>query len=370
MIQNLIIGAGPAGLAVAGCFSKHSIPYHIIDASDKIASSWHGHYDRLHLHTVKELSHLPYLDYPDDYPRYVSRKLFIQYLENYAVEFKIKPRLNLRVENISNKNVSWVIDCSENQFECKNLIIATGTNNIPHYPEWVSQVNTDKLTITHSRFYKNPTPFRDKKVLVVGMGNTGAEIALDLSEHNIETDISVRSPLCIVPRDLNGRPVQVTAKQLDKLPFGLGDWLGTQIRKIYFGNLSKYNIPVSKLPPVEQLRTTGKTPVVDIGTIKAIKTGKIKVQKDILKVSENSVEFKDGSTKKYDHIILATGYRTGIESFFPLAKSFIDKNNYPKNWKGDATLKNVYFTGFNNYKLGGVLGTVREEAMMIAEAVS
>ena len=99
----------------------------------------------------------------------------------------------------------------------------------------------------------------------------------------------MRGPISLVPRDLNGQPVQLTAKKLAKIPFGLGDWLGSQIRKIYFGNVEKHGLAISKMHPAVQLRETGKTPVIDIGTITAIKAGKIKVLKDIRSFTKTGV---------------------------------------------------------------------------------
>ena len=81
--SHLIIGAGPAGLAMAGRFSSTGIDYEILEQSDKVAVAWHNHYDRLHLHTVKQLSALPHMDFPDDYPVYVPRAKLVEYFQNY-----------------------------------------------------------------------------------------------------------------------------------------------------------------------------------------------------------------------------------------------------------------------------------------------
>ena len=89
--ENLIIGAGPAGLAVAGRLSKMNIPFQVIEQSEKIANSWHNHYHRLHLHTAKSLSNLPHKEFPADYPTFVPRQKLVDYFEAYAEEFGIKP---------------------------------------------------------------------------------------------------------------------------------------------------------------------------------------------------------------------------------------------------------------------------------------
>ncbi|MEE9373002.1 MAG: NAD(P)/FAD-dependent oxidoreductase, partial [Saprospiraceae bacterium] len=260
----MIIGAGPAGLAMAGRLSIAGIPFKIIEQSDKIAVTWHNHYDRLHLHTVKQLSALPHMDFPENYPTYVPRAKVVEYLNQYAEKFSIKPHFNTQVTQLEKKGSHWHIATKGGKvFTANNVIISTGVNRNIKVPKWPGKSQFEG-NITHSRYYKNPSFYKNKKVLVVGMGNTGAEVAFDLSEHHVNTHISVRGEIGLVPRDINGRPIQLTAKKLEKLPFGLGDWIGTQMRKIIFGNLSKYGLKVSKMHPVAQLKQTGKTPVIDI----------------------------------------------------------------------------------------------------------
>jgi len=206
-------------------------------------------------------------------------------------------------------------------YKTKNVVLTTGINRIPNIPTWQGQ-HLFKGNITHSKTYKNPTPYLDKKVLVVGMGNTGAEIALDLSEQQVNITIAVRSPVSVLPRDVFGNPVQLTAKKLAKFPFGLGDWLGSQIRKIVIGDLSKYGLQVSK---VEQA---------------------------------------------FDHIILATGYRAKLKEFVPNITSFLDKYQLPKSPIGTGALQNLYFVGFDNYKLGGILGIIQTESEEVVNAIA
>ncbi len=365
----IIIGCGPAGLAVAARLYKRGIPFTVLESSEKIANAWHNHYDRLHLHTVKQFSHLPYEPFPENYPTYVSRLQLVNYLEEYANKYNIHPRFNTTVEQVSKESGRWSLRSSQGVMTSSHVIVAAGVNRIPTSPEWKGK-SSFKGTIMHSRYYKNPSPFIGKKVLVVGMGNTGAEVALDLSEADIETHIAVRSPISVVPRDLNGRPVQITSKQLAKLPFGIGDWLGNQIRKIYFGNLEKYGLRASPMPPAVQLRETGKTPVIDIGTIDAIKRGKITVRPDVQMLSENTVRFSDGTEDDFDMILLATGYDAGLSALIPGIKDFLDDNGLPRAPIATNPWKGLYFIGYDNYKLGGILGTILTDSEIIANAIN
>ncbi len=366
----VIIGAGPAGLAMAGRLKKLGMPFLLLEQNDKIASAWHNHYDRLHLHTVKQFSHLPHLPFPESYPQYVSRLDLIRYFENYCKEFDINPKLNVRVEAIKREGSQWkVLTKSAKFFKTDHVVVATGSNRVPNIPSWGGQ-NVFTGTMLHSSIYKNPKPFKGKKVLVVGMGNSGAEIALDLAEHNVEVSLCVRNPVSIVPRDVGGRSVQLTAKKLEKLPFGLGDWLGAQIRKIVYGDLTKFGLPISKMYPSVLVRETRKTPVIDIGTIDAIKAGKIEVVGAIEHFIANGIVFQNGGAKNYDAVILATGYRAKLGEFIENLEGLLDHYDLPKSpiAENDA-FRGLYFLGFDNYKLGGILGTIYNDSELIAEFI-
>lgn len=368
-MKTLIIGAGPAGLATAGRMRKLGLDFEMIEQRDKIAWSWTNHYDRLLLHTVKQLSHLPHLEFPEDYPLYVPRLKLVEYFNNYAEHFNIVPHLNTMATSIKKVGNQWQVDTNTNQsFKVNHVVVATGVNRVPHSPTWKGQ-DDFKGNILHSRHYKNVKPFKGQRVLVIGMGNTGAELALDLAENGIESYISVRSPVAILPRDINGRPVQLTAKRLAKLPFGLGDWLGTQVRKIVVGDLSKYGLPISKVHPAVQLRETGKTPVIDLGTVKYIKAGKIKVIGGIAHFSETGVVCKNGDQHDFDSIILATGYRAKIDEFVENTDNILDKYACPKQPIGEGEHEGMYFVGFDNYKLGGILGTIFTDSETVAKAI-
>ncbi|MEL6987178.1 MAG: NAD(P)/FAD-dependent oxidoreductase [Bacteroidota bacterium] len=369
-VDQFIIGAGPAGLAVAGRFRKKNIPFEMYEQAPDLTSSWRGHYDRLCLHTVRMLSHLPHLPIPESYPLYVPRLDLVKYFESYADHFKIDPKFEKKIVRVIKKDNAWLIETEDGeQVLAKNVIVATGVNRVPNVPKWEGYQNY-KGTIMHSRNYKNPDPFKGKRTLVIGMGNTGAEVALDLVEQGVETAISVRSAVNVVPRDLNGRPTQLTAKKLEKLPFKLGDWLGIQIRKFYYGDLSKYGLETSKLSPVEQLKKTGKTPVIDLGTIEKIKEGKIKVIGDVKSFHEDGVQLINGSKEAFGGIILATGYRAKLEEFIPGIQSFLDQYGVPKGPIGKGDFTNMYFVGFDNYKLGGLLGTIHTDSETVVEEIS
>jgi cation diffusion facilitator CzcD-associated flavoprotein CzcO len=367
---TLIIGAGPAGLAVAGRMRRLGFPFEMIDASDALASSWRRHYDRLHLHTVKGLSHLPYEAFPDDYPRYVSRDQLVEYYERYAEKYLIDPSLGVSVERVVKAGDRWRVETETGQpYLADTVVVATGANRVPNRPVLEGE-EAFEGEISHSRTYKNPGPFLGRRVLVVGMGNTGAEIALDLCEHGVTAVISVRGPVNVVPRDSLGMPTQLTARALDGLPNRMADAIGRAFRRVSFGDLEPWGIRTPRLAPMAQLRTLGKTPVIDVGTVRRIKKGEIAVRPGVRSLTPTGVVFSDGSEEPFDAIILATGYRSAIEEIVEDGASLLDPNGFPGSVIAEGRFDGLYFTGFDNYKAGGVLGTLLDESEEIVEDIA
>jgi cation diffusion facilitator CzcD-associated flavoprotein CzcO len=365
----IIIGAGPAGLAMAGRLRQLGLPFELLEKSDAVGPLWRQHYDRLCLHTVKEHSHLPGLPFPADYPRYVSRQQLVDYFEAYAQAFDIRPHFKQEVRSIEQEGGQWAVHTAAGQaFRAAEVVIATGVNRMPLRPSFPGEAAFEGQ-ILHSREYKNAKAFSGQHVLVVGMGNTGAEIALDLSESGIATAISVRGPVNIVPRDFLGRPTQKTAFALAKLPTWLGDWIGARVQRLAFGDLRPYGLQQPPMPPARQLRETGKTPVIDLGTVQQIKAGKIKVYPQIESFSARNIRFANGQETAFDTVILATGYRAQLEDFLPPAEGFFNADGLPADCIGSGPYEGLFFLGFDNYKPGGILGVIYNDSQRIVDVL-
>lgn len=366
-IKVLVVGAGPAGLATAGCLQEMGIPFTLVEKESSAAPAWRNHYDRLCLHTVKQYSHLPDFPLPDNYPTYVPRADLVKYYDSYVESKNLQPVFNKALAGVR-KERTWIADFADGtSIGAESIVFATGVNRVPKQPSWTGQ-ELFAGEVLHSKDYKNPIPFDAKRVLVVGMGNTGAEIALDLASHGVETYLSVRSPVLIIPRDVLGRPTQVTAKVLAKLPFGLGNMISNLTRKLTIGDLSSYGIEINPTAPVKHLMETGATPVLDLGTVQAIKNGSIGVLGDIDRFTEKSVIDNKSNEQSVDAVILATGFRADIDEFLSL-EEHLDKYRLPKSPVGNGELSGLYFVGFDNYMVGGVLGSIRNDAVTVAEAI-
>jgi cation diffusion facilitator CzcD-associated flavoprotein CzcO len=366
----LVIGAGPAGLAVAGCLVQRGVRPQVIEKAEQVAASWRSHYDRLHLHTVKRLSALPGLPFPDRYPRYVPRQALVDYLAAYAEHYGIAPHLGEEAVAIAPAEGGWqTTTATGRSFVSSAVVVATGANCQPRLPTFANQAQY-RGHVVHSRAYRNALPFAGQRVLVVGMGNTGAEIALDLAEHGVRAAISVRSPLNIVYRDVLGRPTQQTSIALSKLPVAWGDAIARLLCDLTVGDLRRWGIQTSPVSPLRQLREHGKTPVIDVGTLARIKRGEIKVRPGIARFTQHGVAFADGTEDPFDAVILATGYLADIGRLFPNSKVAIDRNGMPVDVIGQGALAGVYFVGFDIRQPGGLLRAIGAQAMQVAAAIS
>lgn len=199
----IIVGAGPAGLATSACLNQLSIPNILLEKEDCYASMWKKYsYDRLHLHLAKHFCELPNFQFPASAPTYVPRKHFINYLDEYVSRFNITPLCKRAVESAAYDEGTgkWNVtarmeDSGEvEEYSGKFLVVATGEASTPFIPK-VKDLDKFAGEIIHSTQYKNGEKYRNKRVLVVGCGNSGMEIALDLCNYGAKTSIVVRSPV-------------------------------------------------------------------------------------------------------------------------------------------------------------------------------
>ena len=214
----VVVGGGPAGLAVAAMLKATGLTPLVLDRSDEIGASWKAHYDRLHLHTVRWLSALPGLDIPRREGRWVSRDGVVRYLKDYASHHDLRIRLSSAVTSIDSRDSRWVLETSNGSLLADAVVIATGYNREPVIPQWTG-ATTFEGDLVHSSAYRNGSRYTGKDVLVMGPGNSGAEIAVDLVESRArKVWLSVRTAPNILRRQLAGLPTQAIGVFLRRLP--------------------------------------------------------------------------------------------------------------------------------------------------------
>ena len=320
-----------------------------VGKAGSVGASWRQHYDRLHLHTDRGHSGLPGLAMPRAYPHYPARAHVVAYLENYADHFGLRPRFDTVVTRAVRENGAWRADTMRagvaETFRAPALVVATGFAAWPFRPAWPGE-NIFGGDIRHSRDYRNPAPYAGKRVLVVGFGNSGGEIALDLAEAGVAVTLAVRGPVNIVPRDLFGIPILTWAIVMGALPPRLADFLTAPLTRLSVGSLKRLGLVRAATGPLAGLRKTGRVPLLDIGTVAKIRAGAIGVRPGVRALAAGTVEFDDGRREPYDAIILATGFRPDLRPLLPGALDTLDDAGMPKISGGATAVAGLYFCGF------------------------
>ncbi|XP_008797687.1 probable indole-3-pyruvate monooxygenase YUCCA9 [Phoenix dactylifera] len=367
----IIVGAGPSGLAASACLKKKGVPSLILEKEGCIASSWKLRtYERLKFHLPKQFCELPLMTFPPDFPTYPTKQQFISYLEAYAEHFSIKPLFGMKVRCAEyDPSIGfWRVEANDLEFICRWLIVATGENAEAILPD-ISGMLEFQGQVLHTSFYKKGDDFRGEKVLVVGCGNSGMEVCLDLCISEVQVSMVVRDKLHILPREILGISTFGLSMWLLKwFPMKLVDAFLLLCSWLILGDTERYGLARPKIGPLKLKNTTGKTPVLDVGTLSKIKSDQIKVVPGIKRFTNRGVEFVDGRQEDYDVAILATGYRSNVPSWLKEEEFFDKKDGFPRNpfpdsWKGKNGL---YATGFTRR---GLLGSSMD-AHRIAEDIA
>ncbi|KAK7290430.1 hypothetical protein RIF29_04853 [Crotalaria pallida] len=364
----VIVGAGPSGLAVAACLKDQGVPFIVLERANCIASLWQNRtYDRLKLHLPKQFCQLPNFPFPDHFPEYPTKFQFIKYLESYANQFNITPQFNETVQSAKydetfrlwrvktiRKNKNSCSSNNEFEYICRWLVVATGENAEKVVPEFEG-LNEFGGHVMHACDYKSGQSYDGQKVLVVGCGNSGMEVSLDLCNHNASPTMVVRSSVHVLPREVFGKSTfELAVKLMKRFPLKVVDKILLILARLILGNVEKYGLKRPAEGPLELKNTAGKTPVLDIGALKKIRSGKIKVVPGIKKFSPGKVELVDGRVLQIDSVVLATGYRSNVPSWLKENDFFsndgIPRNPFPNGWKGSAGL---YAVGFTRRGLSG-----------------
>ncbi|MBI5517805.1 MAG: NAD(P)/FAD-dependent oxidoreductase [Deltaproteobacteria bacterium] len=366
--HTIVVGAGPAGLAVAAGLGSRGVPYTLLERSEDVGWSWRNHYERLHLHTVKQFSSLPGMRFPEHVGLYPSRDEVVAYLEAYARRFKVTPRLGEGVQRARREHGLWHVETDRGTHRAKNLVLATGYNRVPREVRWPGQ-EAFQGTVLHSREFRSGRPFQGKRVLVVGMGNTGGELALDLWESGATVALAVRSPRHVVPRDVYGIPAQVNSLfVLSRLPIALADRLSLRLLDRVVGDLAPYGLPRPSEGPLTQVVERGRIPLIDIGTIALVKQGKLPVLPPPERFTPTGVVHADGVERPWDAVLAATGYHPGLEELLEGASQVLNERGYPRVHGAESALPGLYFLGFRN-PLTGQLHDIAREARRITAAL-
>jgi indole-3-pyruvate monooxygenase len=363
----LVIGAGPAGLATSACLRREGLAHVVLEREGQIANAWHRHYDRLHLHTTKTYSGLPMMPWPKAVQRYPAREQVVQYLQAYAAEHHVEPRLGVTVHTLQRRGEQFTVDTSAGAMTPRIVVMATGYNGVPKLPS-IPGLDSFHGSAIHAGVYKNAAPYQGKQTLVVGCGNSGAEIALDLAEHGVDVAMVVRGPVHVVPRDVFRRPTQHINVLLSYLPLGLRDTIAMGTMGLVVGDLSRWGIVRPAMGPNRMIEESGRIPILDVGTIAMIKRGKIRVLPAVQEIRPDGVRFAGGAQHPFEAIIFATGYSPGLDKVIKGFETIADARGRPSRFGAETGISGLYFIGFKNPPTGA-LREIALEAPRVARSI-
>ena len=340
----IIVGAGPAGLACAATLRAARLDVAVLEKAGQVGAVWRRHYDRLHLHTDKGHSGLPAMAMPASYPTYPARAQVVDYLERYAARFEIKPAFNAEVLRIARDGSQWRVELAQELMVAPIVVIATGIADAPHRPTWRG-IERYAGAVLHSSDYRNPGPYAGKRVLVVGFGNSGGEIALDLANAGVDVTMSVRGPVQVIPRDLLGFPILSWVILYRRLPARLVDAINAPVLRLVLGNFEKLGLRRAVKGPRRMVEEDGRVPLIDVGTLARIRDGAIKLRSGIARFTADGVVFADAASGPFDAVILATGFRPDLRRLVPDIEGIFDLHGMPLVTGRPTAAPGLYFCG-------------------------
>jgi thioredoxin reductase len=367
-------------LATSRELAMRGVQHVVLERGAEVGHSWINAYDSLTLHTGKHMSGLPGMRLPKSAPLFVPRAEFVRYLQEYARHFALPVRTGWDVrgvERITSGDSRWRVRSAttkgEATIECRDLVVASGIMANPRTPQMPGAETYTRAggRLMHSADYRRPNDLVGKRVLVVGVGNSGGEIASELARAGngngkvTHVTIAVRSGANVVPRDILGIPIQYLARYIRKLPRALREAIVRGVGRIVEKRRGPAVLPRPAYGPLDAI------PLIGFNLVDAIRDGLVDVRGGVERLTETGAAFADGkapSEQPFDVVILATGFSPALAPLGQLirvdAKGFALRHDRVTSADHDG----LYFVG-HNYDATGGLFNIARDAPMVARSV-
>jgi putative flavoprotein involved in K+ transport len=361
-----VVGAGPAGLACAATLQRVGKTVTVFERGE-VGAAWTTRYDRLHLHTVRWLSCLPGYRMPRSFGKWPSRDHVLEYLHDYAARNAIDVRTSVEVTRLDRHDHAWTLTTSDGPIAADRVVVATGHSSVPYLPDWPGDFAGH---LVHSAEYRHPAPYVGHRVLVVGAGNSGAEIAVDLVDGGaVEVLLAVRTPPNVVRRDTLGFPSQVLGLATARLPVSVVDPVARNLRRLSLPDLTAYGLPAPARPYSEFLRRR-VIPILDVGLIDAVRRGRVRIVGALERFDDGEAVLAGGIRADVDAVIAATGYGTGLERLVGHLGVLDDRAEPLVHGAAEhSKAPGLHFVGYR-VTLGGTFRFVGIQARQLARAVA
>jgi len=310
----VVVGAGPAGLAVARQLGhQHGIDTLVIDRAAAPAISWRTRYDNFRLNTTGFLSHLPGQRIPLTAGRWPTREDMVRYFDDYVRRQNITLELGCEVNGVDRAEGGWRLDTSSGEIRTRAIVLATGNYRTPTIPEWPG-LSHFIGELVHSGNFRNAWPFRGRDVLVVGAGNSAADIAVQLANNGARRIwLAVRTPPHLVRRAIGPLPSDILLELFAWAPASAVDPIIALSERLMWGDLSAYGFNRPPLGLKATVETTGRIPTLADELIGAVRAGRVEVVGAVEAVESDRVILADGTRIPPEVIIAATGFSMDLD---------------------------------------------------------
>lgn len=335
----IIIGGGQAGLSIGYFLQKHRCDFVILDAGGRTGDSWRNRYDSLVLFTPKMYSSLPGLAFPGRPDELPTKDETAEYLEQYARHYSLPIHFNTRVSLLKKTGDRFCIRSDREEYTAKQVVVATGPFQKAYIPPFAKTLKQPIYQV-HSSAYRNPGQLRPGPVLVIGGGNSGAQIAVELAGRH-EVTISVSHKMNFKPLSLFDKSIFWYFDKIGLLEADVrsikGSWLKKQPEQVYGLELKRL-----------------------------LASGTVNMKPRAVRAEGDAIHFADGSSVRASNVIWATGFRPDY-SWIDI-NGLLDSSGYPHHQKGVSSIEGLYFLGmpWQSCRGSALLGWVGQDAEYIA----
>jgi putative flavoprotein involved in K+ transport len=346
--QTIVIGGGQAGLAVGYHLAKRGIPFQILDANQRIGDAWRNRWDSLRLFTPARYAGLPGLPFPDRGDAFPTKQAMADYIESYATHFHLPVHTGLRVDRLSKEGGRFVVNAGGQRFESENVVVAMANYQTPRWPMFARELDP-RIRQLHSHSYRNPSQLQDGGVLIVGVGNSGADIAMEV---------------------VTNHPTWISGKESGHVPWPVESFISRYflVRLVRFlgHHILTVSTPLGR--KVRPKMLSQSAPLVRVKPQDLIKAG-IKRVPRVAGVKNGQPLLEDGRTLDVENVIWCTGYHPG---FAWIDLPIFGPDGRPMHERGIvSSVPGMYFVGLHFlYAMSSatVIGVGRD-AEHVAQAV-
>jgi putative flavoprotein involved in K+ transport len=345
----VVIGAGQAGLSTGYHLAQRGLRFVILDAHERIGDVWRNRWDSLRLFTPAKFDGLDGMPFPAPPNSFPTKDEMADYLEAYAAHFDLPVQTGTRVERLSKSDDTFLLETNRGPIEARQVVVAMASYQGPRIPQFARELDAGIVQL-HSSEYRSPSQLREGPVLLVGAGNSGAEIAMEISRSH--------------PTSMSGRDV-------GEIPFRIaGFWgrliLARLVLRVVFHRLLTMRTPMGRrMRPVIQ----GKGgPLIRTRSAELAAAGVTRAPR-MVGVSDGRPLLEDGRVVDVGNVIWCTGYYPGL-SWIDL--SVFDEQGRPRHTSGVADEEGLYFVGqlFLHAASSTMIHGVGRDAARIARAVA